>query len=84
MVAEESDNLVIFISSTDAIKTGNKIHYYLLITKFIIWSFENIVFLHFRGRFLHSVIGKRIVRFGFPTVTYVVQVIEVSVHMKLE
>ena len=48
MVAEESDNLVIFISSTDAIKTGNKIHYYLLITKFIIWSFENIVFFGMR------------------------------------
>ena len=43
-------------------------------------------FLHFRGRFLHSVIRKRIVRIGFPTVdiTYVVQVIEVSVHMNLE
>ena len=48
MVAEESDNLVIFISSTDAIKTGNKIHYYLLITKIVIWSFQNIVFFGMR------------------------------------
>ena len=46
---------------------------------------RKLYFLHFRGRFLHSVIGKRIVRFGFPTVnSYVVQVIEVSVHMNLE
>ena len=83
--------LTLWLRSNPNINTHSHVESKKLLVKLLQKKFHTFLrlqqgkdlFLHFHGRFLHTVRGQRIVWFGFPTVDfwYVVQVIEMSVHI---